>query len=117
MLKLNVDGTSKGNSGLAGGGMVLRNVQGHVVLAAAIFYGINFKFRHVYREANKVADFLASYVVNSGSCSEFSEREVLPLAGRLLLQQDQGMMPIARLKRVLVYATGPELECWLDDSM
>ncbi|CAK9179598.1 unnamed protein product [Ilex paraguariensis] len=39
-LKMNVDGAAKGNPGPSGGGMVVRNECGGVVLAASFFYGV-----------------------------------------------------------------------------
>ena len=39
-LKLNIDGASKGNPGLSGGGAILRNSLGQLVLAGSYFYGI-----------------------------------------------------------------------------
>lgn len=167
MLKLNVDGASKGNSGLSGGGMVVRDCKGQLVTAAAAaFYGVgsnmmaeclalldgltlirqngleghhfliesdsqvlvqmvmgnavvpwrlkglldqilkeletlNYHLRHIYREANTFADFLASYAVHSGRWSVFSESDTLPLAGRSLLQQDQRMFPVARVRKAV----------------
>ena len=153
MMKLNVDGASKGSSGMSGGGMVLGNSAGQVVLAAAAFYGegsnmnaecralldglklvlkhdlgmhqfliesdsqilvqmvlkkvkvpwrlknimdqiwqmlgrLSFQLKHVYREANGIADFLASFVVQTGVSTDFSINRVLPAAGRVLLLQD-----------------------------
>ncbi|XP_043692976.1 uncharacterized protein LOC122643420 [Telopea speciosissima] len=38
-MKLNVDGASKGNSGPSGGGGVIRDSSGNVVMAFANFYG------------------------------------------------------------------------------
>ncbi|CAK9149897.1 unnamed protein product, partial [Ilex paraguariensis] len=42
-LKLNVDGAAKGSSGLSGGGMINRDLEGHLLVAASSFYerGIN----------------------------------------------------------------------------
>ncbi|CAK9147582.1 unnamed protein product [Ilex paraguariensis] len=56
--------------------------------------------KHVYQDANSIAEFLASYVVLYGRNSDFSENGKLPTAGRVLLQQDQGMMPFTRLKKM-----------------
>ncbi|CAK9156436.1 unnamed protein product [Ilex paraguariensis] len=61
---------------------------------------LHFQIRHVYREANKIANFLANYAVLSRSDSDFSANGVLPLAGRLFLKQDQNMIPTTRLKKV-----------------
>ncbi|CAK9135241.1 unnamed protein product [Ilex paraguariensis] len=46
---------------------------------------LHFQIRHIYREANVIADFLASFAVQTGRCHEFSENDVLPFDGRLLL--------------------------------
>ena len=62
-----------------------------------------FQFKHVYRESNVVADFLASFAVHTGRCHEFFANDFLPVAGRLLLQRDQGMLPTTRKKRVIVF--------------
>ncbi|CAK9166787.1 unnamed protein product [Ilex paraguariensis] len=40
ILKLNIDGASKGNPGRSGGGAILRNSDGQMVLAGSYFYGI-----------------------------------------------------------------------------
>lgn len=40
MLKLNIDGASKGNPGMSGGGVILRNSTGQLVLAGYYFYGL-----------------------------------------------------------------------------
>ena len=40
VLKMNVGGASKGNPGLSGGGVVMRNPDGHLVFAAAYFLGM-----------------------------------------------------------------------------
>ena len=39
----------------------------------------------MYREANRVGDFLASFTVQTGRFTDFSASGVLPLAGKLLL--------------------------------
>ncbi|CAK9176631.1 unnamed protein product [Ilex paraguariensis] len=56
---------------------------------------------HIYREANGLADFLASFAVHSKKCTEFSGSNVLPVAGRLIQQQDQTGLPNVKLKRLL----------------
>ncbi|CAK9145036.1 unnamed protein product [Ilex paraguariensis] len=56
--------------------------------------------KHVYQDANSIAEFLASYVVLYGRNSDFFENGKLPTTGRVLLQQDQGMMPSIRLKKM-----------------
>ncbi|CAK9167894.1 unnamed protein product [Ilex paraguariensis] len=80
MLKMNVDGASKGRSVLSGGGVVLRNQEGHVVFAVL---------------TERTTDFL----VNG----------VFPLAGRLLLQKDQSLLPTVRLKRFVNRGALPSL--------
>ncbi|CAK9165979.1 unnamed protein product, partial [Ilex paraguariensis] len=60
------------------------------------------QIKHVYQDANSIAEFLASYVVLYGRNSDFSENGKLPTTGRVLLQQDQGMMPSIRLKKMSV---------------
>ncbi|CAK9169162.1 unnamed protein product, partial [Ilex paraguariensis] len=50
---------------------------------------------------NGVADFLASLAVQTERNSEFSVSGALPLAGRLILQQDQSRLPTVRLKRMI----------------
>ena len=63
---------------------------------------LKFKVRHVYREANIIADFLASFAVQSGRSFDFSENGILPTAGRLLLHQDQsGRSSVRLIKRVV----------------
>ena len=65
---------------------------------------LQYQMRHIYREANGVADFLASFAVQSEAYIEFSAQGTLPLSGRLLLQQDQSGLPTARRKRVVIKA-------------
>ncbi|CAK9155131.1 unnamed protein product [Ilex paraguariensis] len=54
-----------------------------------LFGMMNLQISHIYREANGLADFLASFAVHSKTYTEFSGSNVLPVAGRLILQQDQ----------------------------
>ncbi|CAK9176814.1 unnamed protein product [Ilex paraguariensis] len=64
---------------------------------------MQFQLKHVYRESNAVADYLASFVVHTGSCHEFSEGDCLPAVGRLLLQRDKSRLPTARLKKIVLF--------------
>ena len=165
--KLNVDGAAKGNPGLAGGGAILRNEWGGLVLAASFFYGectnmeaefkallngldlverygllsskiliesdslvlvqsvmgtfgcawtcwkilcqirekigrMEFQLRHVFREANSVADSLANQAVVDGFSTDFS---VIALTSRvkMALLQDQRRIPVARMRRMIVF--------------
>ncbi|CAK9141098.1 unnamed protein product, partial [Ilex paraguariensis] len=66
-----------------------------------LFGMMNLQISHIYREANGLADFLASFAVHSKTYTEFSGSNVLPVAGRLILQQDQTGLPNVRLKRIL----------------
>ncbi|CAK9167903.1 unnamed protein product, partial [Ilex paraguariensis] len=68
-----------------------------------LFGMMNLQISHIYREANGLADFLASFAVHSKTYTEFSGSNVLPVAGRLILQQDQTGLPNARLKRILYW--------------
>ncbi|CAK9148612.1 unnamed protein product [Ilex paraguariensis] len=52
IMKLNTDGDAKNNSGIAGGGAVLRNDKRNVVLASSFFYN---------ECSNKAAEFRALY--------------------------------------------------------
>ncbi|CAK9161171.1 unnamed protein product [Ilex paraguariensis] len=54
-----------------------------------LFGMMNLQISHIYRETNGLADFLASFTVHSKTCTEFSGSNVLPVAGRLIQQQDQ----------------------------
>ena len=66
--------------------------------------GLRYQLTHVYREVNSVADFLPSYAVQCEMFSDFSASGLIDTAGRLLLHQDQRMLPTARLRRVPVCA-------------
>ncbi|CAK9161173.1 unnamed protein product [Ilex paraguariensis] len=66
-----------------------------------LFGMMNLQISHIYREANGLADFLASFAVYSKKCTEFSGSNVLPVAGRLIQQQDQTGLPNVKLKRLL----------------
>ncbi|CAK9168628.1 unnamed protein product [Ilex paraguariensis] len=64
-----------------------------------LFGFLKVQIKHIYREANGIADFLASFAVLTERNSDFSASGVLPLAGMLLLQKDQSLLPTARLKK------------------
>ncbi|CAK9175763.1 unnamed protein product, partial [Ilex paraguariensis] len=173
------DGTltlaAKGPTGLSGGGMVVRNSNGLIVVAAASFYdrgsnmlaeckallegiklflrhdlmnyqlliesdsqvlvgmvlgkvkvpwkykqfiddicGIlhrfNIKVSHIFREANGLADFLASYAVNEACCFEFLGTDSLPIAGKMRLHHDQLSLSTLRRKMILVDSTCRQLD-------
>lgn len=54
-VKLNCDGTSRGNSGYAGGGTVLRDNKGDLIIAYENYYGVD---SSVYAETRAVLDGL-----------------------------------------------------------
>ena len=64
--------------------------------------GVDFQIRHVYREANRVANGLANQAVRTRNSSEFSGSLCLPSDVRLALLQDVRGMPVLRVKRALV---------------
>ncbi|CAK9165919.1 unnamed protein product [Ilex paraguariensis] len=66
-----------------------------------LFKFLNLQIKHIYREANGLADFLASFAVKSEQCTEFSANNILPSIGRLIMQQDLYGFPTARLKRLI----------------
>ncbi|CAK9133712.1 unnamed protein product [Ilex paraguariensis] len=74
-----------------------------------LFGFLKVKTKHIYREANGIADFLASFAVLTERNSDFSASGVLPLAGMLLLQKDQSLLPTARLTKVINRGTLPLL--------
>ncbi|CAK9182177.1 unnamed protein product [Ilex paraguariensis] len=66
-----------------------------------LFGMMNLQISHIYREANGIADFLASFAVQTKKYTEFSDSNILPVAGRLIQRQDQTGLPNIRLKRIL----------------
>ncbi|CAK9134351.1 unnamed protein product [Ilex paraguariensis] len=48
-----------------------------------ILHRFNIKVSHIFREANGLADFLASYAVNEACCFEFLGTDSLPIAGKM----------------------------------
>ncbi|CAK9178245.1 unnamed protein product, partial [Ilex paraguariensis] len=66
-----------------------------------LFGFLNLQIKHIYREANSLADFLASFAVKSEQYTEFSANNILPSIGRLILQQDLYGFPYARLKSLI----------------
>ncbi|CAK9188162.1 unnamed protein product [Ilex paraguariensis] len=66
-----------------------------------LFKFLNLQIKHIYREANGLADFLASFAVKSEQCTEFSANNILPSIGRVIMQQDLYGFPSARLKRLI----------------
>ncbi|CAK9182337.1 unnamed protein product [Ilex paraguariensis] len=59
-------------------------------------------------EANGLADFLASHAVQSEGSADFSGSGALPVARKLVLHQDQCLLPKWRMKKVLVCRKGSE---------
>ncbi|CAK9151980.1 unnamed protein product, partial [Ilex paraguariensis] len=53
-----------------------------------LFTFLNLQIKHIYREANGLADFLASFAVKSEQYTVFSANTTLPSIGRLIMQQD-----------------------------
>ncbi|CAK9176633.1 unnamed protein product, partial [Ilex paraguariensis] len=68
-----------------------------------LFGMMNLQISHIYREANGLADFLASFAVHSKTYTEFSGSNVLPVAGRLILQQDQTGLPSKKVVKQILY--------------
>ncbi|CAK9183541.1 unnamed protein product [Ilex paraguariensis] len=84
-----------------------------------LFNFLNLQIKHIYREANGLADFFASFAVKSEQeangladffasfavkseqYTEFSATNILPSIGRLIMQQDLYGFPSARLKRLI----------------
>ncbi|CAK9171929.1 unnamed protein product [Ilex paraguariensis] len=99
VMKLNVDGASKGCNGLSGG-------------AAVAFYGLG---SNIKAECRALLDGLNMTAVSwrlqgemeqirvllTETYSEFSTHSSLPLSGRLLLHQDQSGLPKARRRKVV----------------
>ncbi|KAG2717585.1 hypothetical protein I3760_03G182300 [Carya illinoinensis] len=122
-IKLNVDGSSCGNPGPAGGGGILRDYRGDVIggesdsavivgwLASGIckywflwdFWDevqlmvreLNVHFRHIYREANMVADFLAKQGAR-GLTLDFTDASKIHGQFRGLVRLDKIGMPYLR---------------------
>ncbi|CAK9135409.1 unnamed protein product [Ilex paraguariensis] len=85
-------------------------LQGFMEQIWRLLGGLNFQLRHVYREANMIADFLASLAVQTQVCTEFSSQSSLPLSGRMLIHQDQSGMPTARKRNMVICDQGKELD-------
>ncbi|CAK9149576.1 unnamed protein product [Ilex paraguariensis] len=66
-----------------------------------LFKFLNLQIKHIYREANGLADFLASFAVKSEQSTEFSANNILPSIGRVIMQQDLYGFPSTRLKRLI----------------
>ncbi|MQM05964.1 hypothetical protein Taro_038782 [Colocasia esculenta] len=117
---LNVDGASKGNPGISGGGGCVRDSRGNLLCAFAFSYAIsvgqaphwavfpwwrgicdmirilNPKLVHTYREGNQVADSLANFACTNESCLVFSELSELPFNARGALLVDRLGLPSFR---------------------
>ncbi|CAK9150901.1 unnamed protein product [Ilex paraguariensis] len=63
---------------------------------------------NVYKEASGLADFLASYDVQTECSNDFSGSGVLPMVGKSVLLKDQCLLPKSRMKKVLVWRKGRE---------
>ncbi|CAK9177430.1 unnamed protein product [Ilex paraguariensis] len=64
-----------------------------------------FQLRHVYLEANFVADGLANKAVEDGFSTDFSSLQ-LPAMVKMKLLQDQRSLPVLRKKTVLIFDDG-----------
>ncbi|CAK9183561.1 unnamed protein product, partial [Ilex paraguariensis] len=75
-----------------------------------ILHRFNIKVSHIFREANGLADFLASYAVNEACCFEFLGTDSLPIAGKMRLHHDQLSLSTLRRKMILVDSTCRQLD-------
>ncbi|CAK9168972.1 unnamed protein product [Ilex paraguariensis] len=72
-----------------------------------LFGTLNVQIKHVIREANGIADLLASFAVQLGWSADFSVSGVFPTVGRILLQWDQSLLPSARVQKIVSRGTLP----------
>ncbi|CAK9166027.1 unnamed protein product, partial [Ilex paraguariensis] len=75
-----------------------------------ILHRFNIKVSHIFREANGLADFLASYAVNEACCFEFLGTDSLPIAGKMRLHHDQLSLSTLRRQMILVDSTCRQLD-------
>ena len=61
------------------------------------------QIRHIYREANFVADSLANRAVDDGFSSVFSVSAALPSSVKWRLMQDQIGLPVVHKKRMVIF--------------
>ena len=67
--------------------------------------GLHFQLRHVYHEANFVADVPVNKTVEDGFSTDFSSLQ-LPAIVKMKLLQDQRSLPGLRKKTVLIFDDG-----------
>ncbi|WMV53847.1 hypothetical protein MTR67_047232, partial [Solanum verrucosum] len=59
--------------------------------------------QHIYREGNKLADYLANLAINSTKKKTFSSFQQLPSLGRKIINMEKAQIPSLRCctKRIL----------------